>query len=151
MSPPIKRHQDLQAVSREHHFGLLLSWKIRAGFRKEIAPERIKKYTDWFWENYLKAHFDFEENYIFTILDKQHKYIKKALKDHRRLMRLFTSSDNTERNLWLIEEELDAHIRFEERILFKEIEFVGTEEQLKQIARSHETKDLYDWEDEFWV
>jgi len=29
MNQPIKRHVALQPVSREHHYGLLLSWKIR--------------------------------------------------------------------------------------------------------------------------
>ena len=150
MPSPIKRHQDLQAVSREHHFGLLLSWKIRAGFKKQIETERIKDYTNWFWENYLEAHFAFEEAYIFTILSNEHKLIKKALKDHRRLKRLFTSSDKVERSLWLIEEELDAHIRFEERILFKEIEQIATVEQMNLIAKSHTSKLPDDWKDEFW-
>lgn len=43
MSQPIKRHPSLQPLSREHHYGLLLSWKIREGFKREVPPERIKK------------------------------------------------------------------------------------------------------------
>ncbi len=73
MSQPIKRHPSLQSLSREHHYGLLLSWKIREGFKREVPPERIKKYTNWFWENHLAPHFQFEESYIFPILGNQHK------------------------------------------------------------------------------
>ena len=31
-----KRHKALQNLSREHHHGLLLSWKIRTGLNKNI-------------------------------------------------------------------------------------------------------------------
>ncbi|WP_241739476.1 hypothetical protein [Aestuariibaculum marinum] len=31
---PLKRHKALQPLSREHHYGLLLTWKIRTGFKK---------------------------------------------------------------------------------------------------------------------
>lgn len=151
MPKPIKRHIVLQPISREHHHGLLLSWKIRQGFSFGIAPERMKKYTDWFWENHLQAHFEFEENYIFPILDKEHPLIKRALREHRRLKRLFMATDKIERNISLIEEELVAHIRFEERVLFKEVEAVATTEQLKRIEQEHSKPIVEEWEDKFWV
>lgn len=151
MPKSIKRHSALQPISREHHHGLLLAWKIRQGFTFGIAPERMKKYTDWFWENQLQAHFEFEENLIFPILDKEHKLIKRALREHRRLKRLFTATGKIERNLWLIEEELTAHIRFEERILFQQVEAVATTEQLTLIEQEHSKLIIEEWEDEFWI
>ena len=33
---PIKRHKAIQPLSREHHQGLLLCWKIGKGFEKGI-------------------------------------------------------------------------------------------------------------------
>jgi len=63
-------------------------------------------------------------------------------------------SDDTEvwRSLNLIEEELDKHIRFEERILFNEVQKVATAEQLALVDKHH-NHDTHceDWEDEFWV
>lgn len=150
MHKPIKRHKALQPVSREHHFGLLLSWKIRKGIKLKIDYERIKAYTDWFWEHHLKSHFNFEEQYMFPILDQEHKLIKKAIKEHKRLERLFTASDKIEQNLSLIEEELIAHIRFEERVLFKEIQEKATTHQLKIIEQEHQKIIVEDWQDEFW-
>ncbi len=147
----MKRHIALQPTSREHHYGLLLGWKIREGFKRGIAPERIKAYTDWFWENHLKRHFEFEETHIFPVLGKEHKSIKRALREHSRLRRLFTSTKKLEQNLHLIEEELTGHIRFEERILFKEIESVASGEQLGLIEKEHSKKMIDDWADEFWV
>ena len=148
---PIKRHQSLQPVSREHHHGLLLSWKIRTGLKQGVAVERIKEFVDWFWENHLQAHFDFEETYMFPILGKENKSVKRALREHGRLKRLFASEDKIERNLSLIEEELTAHIRFEERILFQEIEALASKEQLKVIEEVHSKNMVDEWEDEFWI
>ncbi|RUA11841.1 MAG: hemerythrin domain-containing protein, partial [Flavobacteriia bacterium] len=108
---PIKRHQALQGVSREHHHGLLLCWKIRTGISKKTAVERIKAYVDWFYKTYLVPHFEFEERHIFPILGNDHPEVKKALADHRRLVRLFTSPDNSIKTLVQIEEELEQHIR----------------------------------------
>ena len=147
---PIKRAKALEEVSRDHHHGLLLSWKIRKGLKQQIALERIKKYIDWFWEHHLQPHFEFEEAHMFPILEKDNKLIKKALKDHGRIKRLFMTHDKLEQNLSLIEEELVSHIRFEERILFQEIQAVATDEQMKMIEEAHSKHIINEWEDEFW-
>src|SRR5690606_36276296 len=65
---PIKRDENIQPFSREHHHGLLLSWKIKTGFKKNLELERIKRYTDWFYKNQLLPHFEAEEKYLFPIL-----------------------------------------------------------------------------------
>ena len=149
---PIKRNENLKAISREHHHGLLLSWKIRAGLKKEIEPSRIKKYLDWFYVNHLLPHFELEEKYVFTILGEDNDLVKKALAEHRRLIRLFETEAATVTNLSLIEEELESHIRFEERILFNEIQAVATEEQLELIKKAHtEDKFVDNITDAFWL
>lgn len=150
-SAPIKRHSALKSVSREHHHSLLLSWKIRRGFSANIAPARMKKYVDWFYTNQIKDHFRIEEKYIFPILGEDHELVKKALAEHRRLERLFEDPSDPERTLSLIEEELEKHIRFEERILFQQVQKVASEEQLKKIDKHHHEKDFEDnLEDPFW-
>lgn len=149
---PIKRNENLKAISREHHHGLLLSWKIRAGFKKEVDPSRIKKYMDWFYTEHLVPHFEIEEKHIFPILGNEHELVKKALAEHRRLMRLFESENDIVKNIHLIEEELEAHIRFEERVLFNEIQEVATDEQLEQVQIHHtEEKFVDNVEDAFWL
>ena len=148
---PIKRNENLKAISREHHHGLLLSWKIRAGFKKEVDPTRIKKYMDWFYTEHLLPHFEIEEKHIFSILGSENQLVKKALAEHRRLMRLFESENDLIKNIHLIEEELESHIRFEERVLFNEIQVVATEEQLQLIELNHNDVEFIDNEiDVFW-
>lgn len=148
---PQKRHKALQPLSREHHHGLLLSWKIRTGFNKNISPERIKSYADWFFKNHLIPHFEMEESHIFPILDANNELVKRALAEHRRLNRLFTENEDDVKALMKIEEELEQHIRFEERVLFPEIQKVATEEQMIQIEKIHQPESFIDkLDDEFW-
>ncbi|PWK17655.1 hemerythrin domain-containing protein [Xanthomarina spongicola] len=152
MNPkPQKRHKALQPLSREHHHGLLLSWKIRSGFNKNINPNRIKIYADWFFETHLIPHFEMEEENIFPLLESDNGLIKRALAEHRRLKRLFNETTDNAKNLSKIEEELEQHIRFEERVLFPEIQKIATEEQMLIIEKIHQQEPFKDnLDDEFW-
>lgn len=153
MKKPIKRHEALKSLSREHHFGLLLCWKIRQGIKKEVETERIKNYTDWFKHKYLDPHFEAEEKFIFPVLGNEHPMVKRALAEHLRLKRLFNEDADVWKALNLIEEELDLHIRFEERVLFNEIQKVASPEQMEEIERQHGEIAFSDdeWKDPFWV
>jgi|TARA_R100000479_G_scaffold51000_3_gene24009 iron-sulfur cluster repair protein YtfE (RIC family) len=148
---PIKRHEALKPLSRQHHFGLLFSWKIRKGFSADISLERMKKYADWFFETEIKPHFKAEEEHIFPILDKEDEMVKRALKEHERIEKLFKDTIDPKKSLRLLEEELQAHIRFEERIMFNEIQKVATAEQLKTIEKLHiDDTPKTDYNDPFW-
>lgn len=148
---PIKRHIGLQPLSREHHHGLLLCWKIRTGLKKGIEEERIKKYVNWFFFHHLLPHFEAEEKYVFTLLDAEDARIKKALAQHRRLKRLFGSKKELNKNLHRIEETLEEHIRFEERTLFNAIQSVASIEQLQELQDLHEELPFADnLSDPFW-
>ncbi|WP_111624223.1 hemerythrin domain-containing protein [Arenibacter echinorum] len=148
---PIKRHKAIQPLSREHHQGLLLSWKIRTGLSKGVSTDRIKTYADWFYKTYLIPHFEEEEKHLFPILGNDNILVKKAIAQHRRLDRLFHSTTELKKSLNHIEEELEQHIRFEERVLFNEIQKVANEQQLQFILEHHkETKFLENTTDRFW-
>lgn len=148
---PLKRDIALIPFSREHHHSLLLSWKIRKGIANGTPVDRIKKYTDWFFKNHVKPHFEDEEKYIFPILGDEHELIKKALSEHRRLIRLFTEENDLEKTLNHIEEELERHIRFEERELFMLIQEKATPNELKKIEELHDELNFVEnSEDIFW-
>ena len=148
---PIKRHSALQGVSREHHHGLLLCWKIRTGLSKNVSTERIKVYVDWFYRTYLVPHFELEETYIFPIVGNDHPWVKKALSDHRRLIRLFTSTTADMKTLGQIEETLEQHIRFEERQLFNHVQEMAINKQWDIIEKQHSNEKFNDnISDPFW-
>lgn len=151
MSNPIKRNDALKPLSRDHHHGLLLCWKIRQGIKLNIESGRIKTYLDWFWMSYLKPHFEVEEQNVFPVLGNENELVKKALAEHRRLKRLFENGDDLPKTISLIEEELEKHIRFEERVLFNEIQSVASSEQLIQIEIDCSDKIFYEnLSDPFW-
>lgn len=150
MGKPIKRHPSLVPVSREHHFGLLLSWKIREGLKNDIAPERIMRYCRWFYDTNLKHHFSIEEKYLYPILGYHHPLIVHALEDHHQIEQLMKQTDNLTKTLTDFGEILENHIRFEERNLFNIIQESATEEQLKLIVEHHNEPFNDTWEDEFW-
>ena len=151
MPEPIKRHKALQPLSREHHHGLLLSWKIREGLKRNIETDRIQKYAAWFFKHQLLPHFEMEEEHVFPLLGNDHEFVQQALTEHRRLKELFRSTDKTEEHLRRIEEDLVGHIRFEERVLFNEIQDVATESQLQLLEDILQDNPVCEpWEDEFW-
>lgn len=150
---PITRHIALQPISHDHHFGLLVCWKINTGLNKEVELKRIKRFCNFFYETHLNNHFIAEEKYIFPVLGNDDKLIKRAMKEHQFLRQLFEDEDIDIQNLTLIDKHLKEHIRFEERELFSKIEAVASEEQLLKISniKSEDIKTLESWKDEFWI
>jgi iron-sulfur cluster repair protein YtfE (RIC family) len=148
---PIKRHKAIQPLSREHHQGLLLCWKIKKALKKGIEPQRIKNYTDWFWENQLKEHFRIEEQYVFPVLGGENDLVKQALEEHEHLASLFLEKNKIAFTLERIQNDLEGHIRFEERVLFNKIQEEASTEELQYIEKHHEKEISCGlWEDEFW-
>ncbi|MCB0815904.1 MAG: hemerythrin domain-containing protein, partial [Flavobacteriales bacterium] len=60
-----------------------------------------------------------------------------AIREHRRLTHLFLNTDDPIYALSRIGVELEAHIRFEERVLFQRVQEVASEAQLEWIDRLH--------------
>ena len=148
---PIKRSKFLRPLSRDHHHGLLLCRKIRKGFEKGIEAGRIKAYADWFYHFHLLPHFETEEKFVFPVLGSENKLIKKAKEDHKRLNFLFKSENGLQTLLFNIADELESHIRFEERILFNEIQNKANIEELQLIIQHHSGDKFKDnLSDPFW-
>lgn len=154
---PLKRHPALVPLSKDHHFGLLLCWKIRTGMSRSMSPDRISRYTCYFFDHHLAAHFKEEEEFLFNLLEKRNEKRKEAERQHRRLRRLRKKLEELPARqaitLGQIEEELEAHIRFEERDLFPYLQRQLTEEQLAdvltQLENSHQQV-VERWDDPFW-
>lgn len=135
--PPLERHALLRPVSREHHDGLMLCWHIRRALGQGRDPDVQMRTCADFYHTHLLSHFAIEEEAVFPVLGAGNPLVKRALAEHRRLTRLFVAWDDPVRNLSLIEDELAAHIRFEERVLFQAVQSAATEEQLERIDRLH--------------
>lgn len=147
--PSIKRHLSLQPVSREHHSALLFSWQIKQGILKNISPQRMSDYASWFWQNHIAGHFEFEEKFMLTIQDVERELVHRTMQEHAILKELFKSTH--EAGMKDLATLLEKHVRFEERVLFNEIERVATGEHLQIILEnSNKKSECPVWHDTFW-
>jgi len=148
---PLKRAPALQPLSREHHHTLLLCWKIKLGLSRKIEVARLNAYVWFFWKEYLQPHFQVEESRVFPELGNQHPMVQRALNDHKQIESLFNRGLKQEADFSLLETMLEGHIRFEERVLFPEMQLQLLPEALGRIAEVHRNSDLHtEWPDEFW-
>jgi hemerythrin-like domain-containing protein len=155
---PIKRSQALIQFSKDHHFALLLIWKIRQGLRFNVESQRINNYITFFFLNYLEEYFQEEEELLFVHLDKNKESAKMAVKDHKVLTEIAEKIKFDPKNKSLttdFTDQLEKHIRFEERELFNELQNTLSESELNNIAEKMETlhpdKKDDNWKDTFWV
>lgn len=153
---PIKRHPAIVSFSKEHHFGLLLVWKIRQGLKKSIPAERISNYVLFFFREDLDNHFKEEEQLLFSKLPADDELRIKAEKDHLEIYQLVDAIKKNKGNTGHLSEmadKLEKHIRFEERELFNHLQANIGADDLKEIEkRFSNTGQGIDekWEDNFW-
>jgi hemerythrin-like domain-containing protein len=132
---PIKRSIQLAPLSREHHDGLLLAWKIRQGIAKRSSLEPIRNYVLWYWRHHIKPHFFQEEKILLPYLSADHPMAVRMKEDHDSIRELILGLDDEpdHRSLKLLADLLDQHIRFEERELFTYLESSLSAEALDKI------------------
>ena len=122
---PLKRHRAIVSFSKDHHFGLLLVWKIRQGLNKAVEPERISNYVTFFFKEDLDKHFKEEEQLLFCELPVEDVLRKQAEADHQSIYRLVEAIGEKKNETSLLRQladELEKHIRFEERELFNHLQ-----------------------------
>ena len=155
---PIKRHPAIAELSRDHHTGLLLVWKIREGIKKSIEAERIKRYVIYCFDTELEPHFKEEEELLFNKIAKENELRMKAETDHATLRQLAEDMKKGPLSSYMLigkfGDSLEKHIRFEERELFNFIQDSFPEIVLLQISSSLNDKskkqNFLPWTDTFW-
>lgn len=156
-NPPIKRHPSMVSFSKDHHFGLLLVWKIREGFKKSVEANRISNYVEYFFEEDLSQHFNDEEKLLFSQLPADDEMRKRAEGEHvaiYSLVKKITINKDDSVLLNQLADELEKHIRFEERELFNHIQEILEPALHEEIAKrlSANSKAIDEkWDDHFWM
>ncbi|MCC6399677.1 MAG: hemerythrin domain-containing protein [Flavobacteriales bacterium] len=135
--PPLERHPQLRPLSREHHHGLLLCWRIRRDLVGRRDHDQMLAECRTVFERELLPHFAVEEEAVFPVLGAGDPLVRRAIAEHRRIARLFLTTDDPTRTLSRIEDALEAHIRFEERVLFPQVQERATAEELDRIDQVH--------------
>ncbi|QDP86168.1 hemerythrin domain-containing protein [Chryseobacterium sp. SNU WT5] len=147
----MKRHEALVQLSRDHHFGLLLCWKLKEGMKKEVSADRMGKYIEVFYQHNLKPHFAEEESTIFKILGNDHPLITEAISQHHAFKSMIDDGFETMEQIEIFRSLLELHIRTEERQIFPEIEKQATTEQLEELLQlDHPELKEPEYADIFW-
>jgi len=147
---PIKRHEALQNLSREHHEILTFGLRLKKGIQKEANLKIMNAYIDWFWESYLESHFQLEENQLFPLY-KDSNLILQAESQHQELEVYFQKKNRNVAEIKLMYLLLEKHIRFEERTLFNKIQNELSAKELKHFEEKHLTQQVCPfWKDSFW-
>ncbi|HTI58634.1 hemerythrin domain-containing protein [Mucilaginibacter sp.] len=154
---PLKRSPHIVALSQDHHLGLLFCWKIKEGLKKGIHLSRIKAYLNYYWQNHLLEHFREEETLLFNEINNA--LIQRGRDEHLLLSKLANKivRDNNFNNADFLSfaELLTKHIRFEERILFPQLEAELPTATLVAagiyLNQQHATHCIDNYPDQFWV
>ena len=80
---PIKRSKQLAPLSRDHHEGLLLVWKIRQGLKNKDDIKVIAEFVQVFWKTHLMKHFHKEEVVLGSHLPGDNALLKRMIEEHR--------------------------------------------------------------------
>ena len=152
---PIWRKPALVAFSKDHHFGLLLVWKIRQGLDLKVGVNRIASYINFFFKEHLEEHFREEEDLLFDQLDPKAELRKRAEKEHEELRsinnKILAAPD--QQLIIKFAALLEDHIRFGERLLFNHIQKCFSESQLQNVVEKMKHTEIKEekWNDSFWI
>ena len=137
-----------------HKDGLKLCDHIHIGIKNGIQHERIFQYCQWYYLNHIEYQFELEEKIIFPFLDTDEKKKKKILSDHRKIKRIVKGKVNFTKAINQIEELLEQHIRFENKLNFNKIyasayQLFGSD--ITKLFFGYNNVCEKEWEDKFWL
>lgn len=154
---PLKRSKALMPLSREHHFDLLLAWKIRQGLANGTSLRRIAAYIRHIDDKLIKRHFRDEEELLFLPLVPDDRLCERAIHEHAAISQMIEETGRpaveSHQLFSRLADAIESHVRFEERELFAHLETAISRERLQELekimAKTHgEFRD--NWEDAFW-
>jgi iron-sulfur cluster repair protein YtfE (RIC family) len=111
----------------------------------------------FFFDQELEGHLNNEEEDLFNKLPPDNELLEKVLDDHNKIKRLIGKIRNDRSSIQLLlefAENLENHIRFEERIMFNYMQDNFSEVEMFELAAKYGEKPTdvtANWEDKFWI
>lgn len=155
----MKRHEQLQPLSRQHHNGLLMAMLLTKGLKKNASPDLMRDFISRGWRDELKEHFEMEESVLIPALEKKSFYpalTRQLLEEHRQLRLIVQKAIDhsaTVNDISAFASLLEKHIRFEEKIYFPRAEEALHETELIQIGgllHEDRSKNCMNYPHKFW-
>lgn len=142
-TPPIKRHDALAPLSRDHYVGLVHAHRLMKAASKDRVA-RHKALADFLeaWHTEIEPHFRDEERLLPPLIESdedrgrlfdEHAAIERAAEEAVIKRRAVDPDpDFVER----LGRDLEQHIRWEERVLFNRVQDSASERQLDNLAEA---------------
>ena len=155
----MKRHVQLQPLSRQHHNGLLMAMLISKGIKKNASLDVMGDFISYGWRDELKEHFEMEESVLIPALEKKSfdpALTSQLLEEHRQLRLIVQKAIDhfaTAKDITAFASLLEKHIRFEEKIYFPRAEETLNETELLQVGRllqEDRSKNCMNYSNKFW-
>ncbi|MGV3641658.1 MAG: hemerythrin domain-containing protein [Adhaeribacter sp.] len=131
---PLKRNPELAELSREHHFELLFSWKIKQGLARNVDRRILQDYVRYFWTHQMESHLEKEEKIVIQVLSEADPMRFRVQQDHDLIRSLVAylhlDRDDIDYLLDALQHLVQEHVRFEERVFFPHLEKEATPGQL---------------------
>ena len=153
----MKRNINLVPFSHDHHQGLIFALRLKKGIAKAAAPDVLKKYILGYWEVDLHHHFFEEERLLLPHLEANHPLTVRFKLDHqsvREAVQAIAELDDERIIGWAekLSNQIERHIRFEERELFPFMEEEVSQKELRKIGEglAGHKEVCYAFKPEFW-
>lgn len=142
--PPLKRHESLQPLSRDHYAGLVQAHRMRTAADDDPA-RRLAALEDFVheWDSLIAEHLRDEEHLLSDLIGER-QLIARLLDEHDQLRLFATAAKHFVERYeapaadWMrkLAALLHDHIRWEERELFPVIETNATAAELAVLSRA---------------
>ena len=149
----MKRAVALQPLSHQHHNSLMACLLINKGIQKNADPKIISDFIGNLYQEDLVPHFNKEEQLVFPSLPP---LTRNLLHREHETLRILAERVNKEKSNQVIStfsKLLEQHVRFEERIIFNEVQELNSEEKMEQIANGLKDtvpRKCSDYPNKFW-
>ncbi len=137
---PLKRIEALQALSEDHHNGLVIALRCR-----RLADGVFDADRDEFWASVLEfvrlqvdPHFEVEERLLLPALRAlgEQEMAYRIAREHVQLRAMIVEQTPADPELRSFGQLLDDHIRYEERVVFEQTQDRLPAETLAEIRRA---------------
>lgn len=155
----MKRSRHLHPLSWEHHAGLVVALRIERGLGYGVDPAVITDYALTAWSDWLRPHFDLEEELLPPLLEGalgDMTVLRQLFREHEEFeepVAQLRAGETPEKSLRAFAWALREHIRFEEREMMPMLECTLDEQKLAELGKTlHERHEhpSTGWPVKFW-
>jgi hemerythrin-like domain-containing protein len=141
----MNRHEALERLSRDHHQALFQAMRLKRAVADDAGSVAADFLDFWFGVGHL--HFRAEEEVLLpaysAYAEASREEVVRVLVDHVEIRRLAHELGASKEGpppdrLHELGERLDAHVRYEERVLLPLIESALPDDELARVARALE-------------